>query len=101
MLRDNDDGTQTERELHPKIQERTHAQIVGLMSFLVSKSTHCNVKNIIPKDTKLTALSKEKEAAEKELQITIQKNKEEMDNSQNSNSNFLISSFLSFFEIFK
>ncbi len=80
MLRDNDDGTQTERELHPKIQERTHAQIVGLMSFLVSKSTHCNVKNIIPKDTKLTALSKEKEAAEKELQITIQKNKEEIQN---------------------
>jgi GTPase Era involved in 16S rRNA processing len=83
MLRDNDDGTQSERELHPNIQARTHAQIVGLMSFLVSKSTHCNVKNIIAKDTKLTALSKEKEAAQKELQMTIQKNKEEIQNLRN------------------
>jgi len=80
MLRDNDDGTQTERELHPSIQARTHAQIVGLMSFLVSKSTYCDVRNIIPKDTKFAGLIKEKEAAEKDLQTTIERNKEEIQN---------------------
>ena len=51
MLRDNDDGTETVRYLHPNIQERTLSQLIELMNYLVLKGTTCDVRNIEPKDT--------------------------------------------------
>ena len=70
MLRDNDDGTQSIRELHPNIQARTDAQIIALMTFMVLKESKCNVSTIQPRDTLLTTLGKEKEAAEEKLRQT-------------------------------
>jgi hypothetical protein len=51
MLRDNDDGTQTERYLHHSIQERTQTEINDLITHLTLKSNKCSVKKIIPQNT--------------------------------------------------
>jgi tRNA U34 5-carboxymethylaminomethyl modifying GTPase MnmE/TrmE len=74
MLRDNQDGTQSIRELHPNIQARTDAQIIALMTFMVLKESNCNVSSIQPKDTLLTTLGKEREAVEEQLRQTILNN---------------------------
>ena len=46
MLRDNDDGSQTERYLHENIQARTNEQIQALLIYLTSKPTEWNVSQI-------------------------------------------------------
>ena len=68
MLRDNDDGTETVRYLHPKIQERTLSQLVELMNYLVLKATTCDVRRIEPKDTEKMSLIKDKEVAAREIE---------------------------------
>ncbi len=67
MLRDNDDGTQTERELHPNIQARTHAEVSALITFLVTKNTKCNVTKIEPKPTQISKMNEEIKLAEDKL----------------------------------
>ena len=76
MLRDNDDGTQSVRQLHPKIQERTNAQIVEFVGYLILKDTVCDVRRIQPKNTEKTQLIKDKEAAMSELERTRLENSE-------------------------
>ena len=76
MLRDNDDGSQTVRELHPRIQERTRVQVIELVNYLILKENVCDVRKIEPKDTEQTALVKEKDQAKQDLERTIQENKE-------------------------
>jgi len=67
MLRDNDDGTQTERYLHYSIQERTQTEIDDLITHLTLKSNKCNVKKIIPRNT--ISYQREQEIMESLYQI--------------------------------
>ena len=67
MLRDNADGSVSDRYLHPNIQKRTMEQINALAQYLSTKETTCDVSNIEPKDTEQTRLLKEREQAEREL----------------------------------
>jgi predicted GTPase len=60
MLRDNDNGTQTVRDLHPDIKKRTMEQIESFLKYVVVKNTRCDVRRIKPHDTKWTASEKEK-----------------------------------------
>ena len=86
MLRDNDDGTEAVRYLHRSIQERTYAQLLELMHFMVHKESTCDVRAITPKDTERTALAKNKEAALKELhneRAEFEQSKEQMLKEQN------------------
>jgi tRNA U34 5-carboxymethylaminomethyl modifying GTPase MnmE/TrmE len=85
MLRDNDDGSQSIRDLHPNIQARTDAQVLALMTFLVLKESRCNVSSIQPKDTLLTSLGKEREAAEEKLKQTIIENQNAINSLRDDN----------------
>ena len=71
MLRDNEDGTQTERYLHYSIQERTQTEINALINHLTLKSNKCNVKKIIPQYT--VTYQKEQEILAKLQQIKVEK----------------------------
>jgi hypothetical protein len=64
---DDDDGTQSERELHPNIQARTHAEVSALMTFLVTKNTKCNVTKIEPKPTQISKRNEEIKVAQEAL----------------------------------
>ncbi len=75
MLRDNDDGTQTVRELHPNIQARTNSQIIELASYLILKETVCDVRSIESKDALLTSLENEKKTTEEELGRVVERHK--------------------------
>jgi len=75
MLRDNDDGTQTERYLHYSIQERTQTEINALITHLTLKSNKCNVKKIIPQNT--VTYQKEQEILARLHQIQVEKENRE------------------------
>jgi tRNA U34 5-carboxymethylaminomethyl modifying GTPase MnmE/TrmE len=75
MLRDNDDGIPTVRELHPNIQARTNSQIIELATYLILKETMCDVRSIEPKDTLLTSLENEKKATQEELGRVVERHK--------------------------
>ena len=74
MLRDNEDGSQTVRHLHPNIQERTQKQIDGLMHFLLTKPSYCDVRTIEAKNTEIEELRRAREAVE------LRRRQEEEDN---------------------
>ncbi len=80
MLRDNDDGTQSIRELHPNIQARTNSQVIELATYLILKETMCDVRLIEPKDTLLTTLEKEKKASEEELKTVVERHNIDFEN---------------------
>ena len=87
MLRDNEDGTESERFLHPNTQARTLAQVIELMNFLVLKGTTCDVRKIEPKETELSALQNANEEQKKELEakkLEFEKNMKEL-KEQNDN----------------
>ena len=67
MLRENDNGEQSVRYLHPNIQERTMSQIVEMMNYLVLKRSVCDVREIVPSDTEKAALIRDKEAVQLEM----------------------------------
>jgi GTP-binding protein EngB required for normal cell division len=93
MLRDNDDGTQSIRYLHPNIQERTRKQVNELKLFLAEKrcekEKRCDVRNIKPKLTVLGELGEqlkcrideiermklEEKKREEEIKKKVKKNK--------------------------
>ena len=75
MLRDNDDGIPTVRELHPNIQARTNSQVIELATYLILKETMCDVRSIEPKDTLLTSLENEKKATQEELGRVVERHK--------------------------
>ncbi len=55
ILRENPlDGTIAEMYLHPNIQERTRAQVIGLINYLINKNTSCDVREIKPEETERT-----------------------------------------------
>ncbi len=69
ILRDNDDGTQSERYLHPNIQARTNEQVNSLLNYLTSKQTFCDVKKIEANYTLSIVLRKEMEVKLEEQRI--------------------------------
>ena len=68
MLRDNADGSQSVRALHPAIQARTQGQVDQLYAHLVNKLSQCDVRSIEAKETERQRLRQEAEAAQRELQ---------------------------------
>ncbi len=56
---DNQDGTQSVRELHPNIKERTDNQVMNLISYLIVKNSQCDVRNIVSHITALSHLNNE------------------------------------------
>ena len=75
MLRDNADGTQSVRTLHPTIMERTQTQVNAMVSHLVSKPSACDVRKIEPKDTEQERLLKERQEAQLRLQRQQEENR--------------------------
>jgi predicted GTPase len=73
MLRDNADGTQSVRQLHPNIMQRTQSEVNDMISHLTSKSNACDVRTIEPKDTEQERLVKERQ----EAQLRLQRQQEE------------------------
>jgi hypothetical protein len=59
ILRDNQDGTQSVRELHPNIKERTDNQVMNLISYLIVKNSQCDVRSIVAHITSLSHLNNE------------------------------------------
>ena len=68
MLRDNQDGSQTVRHLHPSIQERTMSQLNGLVHHLTHKQSKCDVRSIEAKETEKERLRQEAERVRMKLQ---------------------------------
>ena len=68
MLRDNEDGTESMRAPHPNTQQRTLAQVLELVNYLVLKSTTCDVRKIEPKETEISKLKNANEASKAELE---------------------------------
>ena len=59
MLRDNENGTQSVRHLHPTIQARTSNELDHLVAFLVGKESACDVRGIEARETELGALMRQ------------------------------------------
>ena len=76
MLRDNDDGSQSVRALHPNIKDRTKTQVNALIGYLLLKGNSCNVSHIQVQDTELTAARKELESLRNELERMRNENEE-------------------------
>ena len=68
MLRDNEDGTESMRAPHPNTQQRTLAQVIELVNYLVLKGTTCDVRKIEPKETEMSQLKNANEATKAELE---------------------------------
>ena len=64
MLRDNVDGSQSVRHLHPNIQARTQKQIDGIIQFLQAKPSFCDVRTIEAKNTEQEELIRARQALE-------------------------------------
>ena len=67
MLRDNDDGTQSIKKLHPNIQERTKTQVKSLLAYLITKNTQCDVRNITPKNTRFADIKEQHYEVQNEI----------------------------------
>ena len=63
MLRENADGTQSVRYLHPSIEARTRSQIDHLYAHLINKRTKCDVRQIETSVSEIDSLWREREAA--------------------------------------
>jgi predicted GTPase len=66
------DGTISEIYLHTNIQERTRAQVIGLINYLINKNTVCDVREIKPEETER---AKEKTLVNEKIQENIELNK--------------------------
>ena len=56
MMRENDDGTQSVRHLHPSIEERTRSQVERLYDHLVGKESKCDVRQIATRESEMDSL---------------------------------------------
>ena len=63
-----EDGTIQERYLHPNVQERTRAQVIGLVNYLINKNSVCDVTDIIPQPTKRRKLEENVEMIQRDLE---------------------------------
>jgi GTP-binding protein EngB required for normal cell division len=68
-----ENGTIEERYLHPNLQERTKAQVIGLVNYLVNKNSVCDVSDIRPHPTKRRKLEENLENERKE-KLAIEEN---------------------------
>ena len=76
MLRDNDDGSQSVRALHPNIKNRTRSQVNDMIAFLLLKGNSCNVSHIQVHDTELTSARKELDSLRNEIEQVRIENEE-------------------------
>ena len=63
MMRENEDGTESVRHLHPSIEARTRSQIERLYAHLINKRTSCDVRHIETCESEIDSLWLEREAA--------------------------------------
>ena len=79
MLRDNVDGSQSMRPLHPNIQQRTQNELDGMFQFMLNKQTACDVRKIEPKDTEQEELIKEREALRLRQQQEVEEHRRQVE----------------------
>ena len=89
MLRDNEDGSQTVRHLHPSIQERTQRQIDELVNFLLAKPSYCDVRTIEAKNTEMEELRLAREAAELRRRQEEEENRRRLEQQRLENERIL------------
>ena len=75
MLRDNTDGSQSVRHLHPNIQAQTQGQVNALVAYLTGKQSQCDVRRIEPADTEQERLRREREEARVRLEQEVAENR--------------------------
>ena len=63
MMRENEDGTQSVRHLHPSIEERTRSQVERLYDYLVGKESKCDVRRIETRESEMDSLCRQIETA--------------------------------------
>ena len=68
VLRDNEDGSQTVRHLHPAIQARTQSQLDEMTQWLAGKSTRCDVRSAQAKETEMQRLRHEADEVRKRIE---------------------------------
>ena len=76
MPRDNDDGSQSVRSLHPNIKDRTKSQVHALIGYLLLKRSSCNVSRIQVHDTEMTAARKELDSLRNDIEKVRDENEE-------------------------
>ena len=81
-------GTTSLMYLNPKIQERTGSQVIGLISYLTTKNTFCDVREIKPEETERAKLENEKMLAEKKIKELTEENQRQLRRNNNPGFSF-------------